>query len=331
MSVSTSLRIDSSWMSWLCFFYSVCLLLGHSSSNSGLVGVLAQTDKPMNAYAKGCLYAKLQNWTSLRVCNSYDPPNAAEKGICRLSDFQEEYLEIRIAAGNWFSATALGWLTQIVLSEVLGVPSTMEAGGVEYSRDFYDAQGRVDYDQPARETMLVEARKLEDSDCRNIPKKKGDDYVACAHFTPETWGNRDELIQSGDIEPTQGVGILGLETWWMTKFTAVEYPEFDSYHGLVPENRELLAELFKRPTTWIDYCNLVSPNNCSTADGVAQRAPANETEAQRMFVEGEYTGHFRHTDKNNCTMFPDNCTGHIANYPVRNQERHRRKIDRQDH
>lgn len=102
----------------------------------------------------------------------------------------------------------------------------------------------------------------------------------------------------------------------MTKFTAVEYPQFVSYHGMVlPENRELMAELFKRPTTFLDYCEQVSLDNCTTPDDVAQRAPLDETEVDRMFLKDVYTGHFRYTEKNNCTLFQDNCTGHAANYP----------------
>ena len=90
---------------------------------------------------------------------------------------------------------------------------------------------------------------------------------------PEGWGNPKKHILNNNIEPPQGSGILGLETWFMTKFTADMYPQLVSYHGLAkPENRELLASVFKRPTTWGDYCKLVSENNCSAADKVAQSA-----------------------------------------------------------
>ena len=54
---------------------------------------------------------------------------------------------------------------------------------------------------------------------------------------------------------------------------------------------------------------------CQKADAVAARAPANAIEDDSMFVDGSYTGYFRSTAENNCTLNPFNCTGHIANYP----------------
>lgn len=86
-----------------------------------------------------------------------------------------------------------------------------------------------------------------------------------------------------------------------------------SYLGLQgEENRRKLAETFKRPTTWGDYCQLVSINNCSTPDDVAQRAPIDAKEMDCMYMKGFYTGYFRYTDENNCTKNPTTCTGHIA-------------------
>jgi hypothetical protein len=50
-------------------------------------------------------------------------------------------MEIRIAAGNWDSATAmLGWLVQMILSEISGVPTSIESNMYGSSRDFYDRE-----------------------------------------------------------------------------------------------------------------------------------------------------------------------------------------------
>ena len=80
-------------------------------------------------------------------------------------------------------------------------------------------------------------------------------------------------------------------------------------------NRRKLAETFLRPTTWKDYCDLVSPNNCTTSDDVAQHAPTDEADYERMFVAGSYTGHFRATEENDCDTHPDTCTGHVGDFP----------------
>jgi len=89
-----------------------------------------------------------------------------------------------------------------------------------------------------------------------------------------------------------------------------------SYFGLQgEENRQKLADLCLRPTTWKQYCEEVSPSNCTIPDETAQRAPEVEDEEDRMFVDGLYTGHFRKTEENDCETYPHNCTGHIADYP----------------
>jgi hypothetical protein len=291
---------------------------------------------PSNLFYSGCLYKhSLQNATNStpfspsyrpRVCNSNDPPEALQQGFCRSPDF-ESYLEIRIATGNWDSATMLGWLTQIVLSEIAGIPSTIESGMYGSSRDFYDIDGAIDYDTGLGADALVTAADLHDSDCTTVAKLPGEEYTPCAHFFPEFWGEPTPVIKELKVEPSQATGFLGYETWFVTKFTAREYPMFVSYHGLErPENRELLAKMFKRPTTWGQYCAEISVNNCSAPDDVAKRAPETEEERQKMFASADesmhsfsetphYTGHFRYTEKNNCTLWPSNCTGHIANYP----------------
>jgi hypothetical protein len=111
------------------------------------------------------------------------------------------------------------------------------------------------------------------------------------------------------------LGVLGQESWFVTKFTADEEPSLVSYHGLKGEsNRQKLAELFPRPATWRVYCDEVSETNCAEPDVTASRYPLPDEE-DKMFVDGFYTGHFRYTEKNDCTLWPNNCTGHVANYP----------------
>ena len=129
---------------------------------------------------------------------------------------------------------------------------------------------------------------------------------------------RRGIEESGIIEPPMALGALAGQYWWVPKFTAERYPELLNYVGLRGEEvRPKLAEIFKRPTTWKDYCEQVSTNNCTIDDGIASRPPQHgkQEEEDAMFVEGLYTGHFRKTEKNNCTANPDTCTGHFADYP----------------
>jgi 7 transmembrane sweet-taste receptor of 3 GCPR len=286
-----------------------------------------------NPYSSGCLQAKLENWTRLRICNSDDDPIEAIGILCQPPQF-DNYLEIRIQPRNWDSILILSWLTQIILSELLGVPTTLE-GGPEHSQalNFYAPQSPTTLTYPMERDFEVVATPMElpHGDCRlanrGVDSVTGDyDYQYCAHFIPELWDADSQwltdMVLKGTAEPPQGVGILGKNTWFVTKFTAVADPTVDSYYGLAGEqNRRKLAETFLRPTTWKDYCEQVSPNNCTTPDTVAQRPPQDETEHDRFFVAGQYTGHFRKTSQNDCDANPTNCTGHIANFPCSWQSR----------
>ena len=121
------------------------------------------------------------------------------------------------------------------------------------------------------------------------------------------------LAAEGSAETPAGLGPLGQEAWFVPKFTGERDPTVLSYMGLQgEENRAKLAELFLRPTSWDDYCRLVSADNCQTPDSVAARPPASREEQRMYFVQDVYTGYFRATEKNDCATWPDNCTGHIV-------------------
>lgn len=113
------------------------------------------------------------------------------------------------------------------------------------------------------------------------------------------------------------IGVIGNVNWFISQNTIKMDPSLSSYHGIQGENaRRKLAETFKRPTTWKDYCALVSENNCDGDDGVAARAPAADgSEDDKYFVDGVYTGFFRATERNDCDANPTNCTGHFVDFP----------------
>ena len=73
----------------------------------------------------GCLRSALNGKGNhkLRVCNSNDGPEAAALGYCRESPF--DYTEVRLAGQDWETNYMSVWLLQIVLSELLDVPTTV--------------------------------------------------------------------------------------------------------------------------------------------------------------------------------------------------------------
>ena len=99
-----------------------------------------------NPFTKGGCFANLgQTQTSgatrrprpIRVCHSEDAPDAVALGHCRPVDPHLNYPEVRIVAQNWDSAYLGAWILQILLSEFMGVPATIESGSPDVQLDFY--------------------------------------------------------------------------------------------------------------------------------------------------------------------------------------------------
>ena len=109
--------------------------------------------------------------------------------------------------------------------------------------------------------------------------------------------------------------------WYIPLHTVREDPSLLHWTGLSgEENREKLARTFKRPVSFLEYCEEVSLDNCTSPDEHAARYPIRsenpyENDGWRYFVPDVYTGYFRYTDQNNCTANKDNCTGHIVDFP----------------
>ncbi|CAB9513019.1 expressed unknown protein [Seminavis robusta] len=288
-----------------------------------------------NRFEHGCLYEKLGKDPTVayqqkkqRVCNSEDPPDAVQQGICRQSPFQDHYMEIRIFCQDWESVLIETWVLQIILSEIMNVPTTVETGFFDTTVNFYDPQGRYDY---AYQTLLdvfhstyrpSMERGHELGDCRSARKDTREDYQECAHVVPEICASEEssvlaDYVYRGIFDAPTGLGALGMESWFIPKFTAERDPTLTSYLGMAGEhNRRKMAEMFKRPVNWKTYCEEVSTTQCTGNDPVAARAPSTEEEGERYFFEGVYTGYFMATEKNDCSR--DNgttCTGHILDYP----------------
>ena len=101
--------------------------------------------------------------------------------------------------------------------------------------------------------------------------------------------------------------------WFIPQRTGLHDPTILTYLGLQgQENRRKLAEMFLWPTTFADYCSQVSNSTCTEDDGTASRPPVDESEGERYFVEGVYTGHFRNTDMNDCDLNPTTCVGKLS-------------------
>ena len=133
-----------------------------------------------NPYEQGCLFSH-GVVSKIRVCNSEDPPEAPELGRCRIPDI--DYLEIRIHSDVWESIAFEAWIVQVILSEILDVPTTIEpgAGG---SLNFYHHDASFTFGSTDDNAPLQTAYNA--IDCRTIIQN-GDKYQGCYHFGPERW------------------------------------------------------------------------------------------------------------------------------------------------
>lgn len=261
-------------------------------------------------YQGGCLSRMLPGWKKLRTCNSDDPPSAVDQGFCKPSPLG--YREVRIANQNWDSAFLVAWIQQIILSEILDIPVTIETGSPLFNSNLYDINASFGYGTASDLEALRTGYQV--GDCQKVKQDDPSKYKGCSHAISEYFLGIPPEFSS--FLHLSDLGFLVSQNWYIPKFTGRRDPSLTSYLGLSgEENRRKLAERFLRPTSWKDYCNSISETKCAIDDGVATRPPADENEGQSFFSKGSYIGHFRPTEKNNCDLNPQTCTGHIGDYP----------------
>lgn len=304
----------------------IVLLLGptHVYGNNNTVS---------NPFYAGCLQHQRADWKHIRVCNTDDDYHDTSSSTASCRPPPLPYPEIRLYTQNWQSVFFESWLLQILLTELLDIPTTIETGYAAVDKmNFYSPDPPPEGFQIAPSMtmeMIVEGASYGDCAKANALNRQiirnGDDnsehnnYQVCFNVVPEVWTADlvwiQDLVHRGIAEPPLGLGILGQEALFIPKFTAQADPSLVNYMALQgPDNRRKLSETFLRPTTWNYYCQSISLNNCTTPDGVAQRPPGNATsEMDRYFHADHFTGYFRATDKNNCD--DGECTGHVADFP----------------
>ena len=158
---------------------------------------ICEDGKCTNPFERGCLQTMADAYgmkkdfripgvfNRTRLCNSDDEISERTKQWCRKPDFFA-YDEVRIAPSNWESAVLLSWVYQILLTEVLEVPATMEHGdGIRGKGSFYDRDNAFVFPASAFEkiihTTLWKSDEL-DGDCSKS-------IEPCAHILPDVWSS----------------------------------------------------------------------------------------------------------------------------------------------
>ena len=269
-----------------------------------------------NPYMAGCL----NNFYTHNDQQSSTPKAFLSKRTCNSKDNTTEncdepvlpYHEIRVHNGDWESAIMYSWIIQIFLSEFLQVPTTVGMNNDDLPQaSFYSPNMPMTYSTKSYAwEELVTANEM-GGRCELTDKD-------CIHVMPEVWKGQEkiwtEYLEESHIDQLSGNGQVAKGAWCIPFHTAKIHPDLTSFHGLTGQ-REKLASIFNRPTSWGEYCEFHSPTNCTTDDGVAVRLPADDDEKAKYFQAGLYTGFFRPTDKNDCSLNPDTCSGHITGGP----------------
>lgn len=163
---------------------------------------VCENGKCTNPFELGCLnvmserYGKKETqfpslFEETRICNS-DDHNATKTSAegdtkrCREQKLADYFLydEVRIAPSNWEGAIVASWIYQIMLMELLEVPTTMENGnGINGKGSFYDRHLEFVYPKGGYESgiheTLLESERLQG----NCSKAE----IPCAHILPDVW------------------------------------------------------------------------------------------------------------------------------------------------
>lgn len=121
--------------------------------------------------------------------------------------------------------------------------------------------------------------------------------------------SHDYHPEKGFAEPEEDSGMIGILGVFIPLFTAQKDWSLTSHYGL--QNEQKMAQIFKKPTNWFEYCNLVSSDNCTTPDDFARYYP-NKSQELLYYEEDQYRGYFRETERTKCKESED-CGGYFVN------------------
>ena len=170
---------------------------------SGCLRAMLGTEAPPNDNT----HQKIDPRATLRTCNSQDPEDA----VC-LPSSPLEYMEIRILTGNWESSLVTAWAMQILLSEWMQVPTSIESSSVDKSANFYHPTNQLDYGAVAYDYDALETAH-EMGDCRGrynleTPEEDGIVFGSLTNTAPIDETNLTEAWFANTYNTTNATDIL---------------------------------------------------------------------------------------------------------------------------
>ena len=263
----------------LCFFFG-SLAAASAKDDDDDDGARESISRP-NPYKQGCCYS-LQNSEKQvsdetlsgrvfpkRVCNSEDgTPTSSDSAVCRQPSLpQPPRQEIRILAANHQSALIQAWILQILTSELLGLPATIESGSPSLNLNFYHPVDAADipYVEPqvfaaALQQFMTNLQQDSAGEVLDCPQTTNTmastspfaSSEMCFHIMPQVWEKDLKQLQQlllpdspapaareGEPPPQQqqdfldisSLGMLANQGWFLPKRTGLTAAFSLSYFG----------------------------------------------------------------------------------------------------
>lgn len=131
------------------------------------------------------------------------------------------YPEVRLAAGKRESSIVVAWIMQIMYSELLGVPSTIEPGSAGKSLNFNDESNRLEYGTADEYDRMFQHAQDAEGDCTAyIDHNKGasgEDYIPCAHAIMDIWSRSSSYYEDEESDVSESkmfLGAVGFNGWY---------------------------------------------------------------------------------------------------------------------
>ena len=172
-SSSTSSLVDRRYHDALLNYLKAKRSLSHRMD-------LEQQDQQLqgSSYQPSTLYLCIL-WTAIghgvhalvRCYSIFDCEDAVRKG---------SECEVRVSSQNWEAVFFISWILQIILSELMDVPVTIETSRPNLNVDFYDINSSFDYRGANDWDAMRRADQVKD--CRTL--KDSEEYKSCTHVIP---------------------------------------------------------------------------------------------------------------------------------------------------
>ena len=197
---------------------------------------------------------------------------------------------LKILVQNWLSAQMSAQLAQLMLSEVLKVPTILVHVIEEDGKEDVVVQSKGAYEDHIGKALYRDAPKAYNLNtvekCNNRTNSKAG---VCADMMMEVWRTIDSQIGSAQYPNTRktSYGAQGQIGLYVPRWILDENPDLASYRGFKSGDAQRILRnrnLFRLPVSWSDYCVKYAGQQ-GTGDNVTRVCP----------IPDKYQGEYNHS------------------------------------